>query len=163
MGAQSLINRAREYWRAPDEFRLRHPGHPWFVWTLGRPTDDPIVAPTLTLGGPKSSPNLGDPLAIPVQKGKASVFAMGVTIGRTENNDVVLRHEQVSRFHAYVTQTPKGFALVDAESKNGTFVAEERLAPKKPKLLPPQCAVRFGALEVHYYSSDALLDYFATR
>lgn len=158
----SLISLAREYWRAPDDFRARYP-HPWFVWTVGRPANDPIVAPTLTLGGPKSSPNAGDPLAIPIQKGKASVFAMGITVGRTENNDVVLRHEQVSRFHAYLTQTPQGYALVDAESKNGTFVGKDPLAPKKPRLLPGQCVVRFGALEVRYYSSEALLDYFATR
>src|SRR5947209_5461674 len=103
MSSQSLVSLAREFWADERRFRSRHE-HAWFVWSVGKPTDAPIIAPTLTLGGEIGVPKQGEPIGIPVLKGKASVFPMGITIGRTENNDVVLRHEQVSRFHAYVQQ-----------------------------------------------------------
>src|SRR3954462_6209188 len=98
--AFSLFTVARDFLVDEAKFRERHP-HAWLVWTLGKPTAEPIIAPTLTHGGGKKVPEVGDPIAIPILKGKAGAFALGVTIGRTENNDVVLRHSEVSRFHAY--------------------------------------------------------------
>lgn len=158
MPAVSVISLAQEYWRDAARFRSRY-DHPWLVWSLGRPSEAPIVAPTLSIGGASQVPNVGDPLALPVVKGKASIFVMGITVGRTENNDVVLRHEQVSRFHAYFTHGAEGYALVDAESKNGTSVGGQRLAPKRPFLLPERCRIAFGELEVSWFSAAAFVEH----
>src|SRR6185312_11216336 len=142
MAAQSLVNLARTFWMDEAGFARQH-AHPWFVWKVGRPSEAPIVAPTLTIGGEQNKPRSGDPIAIPILKGKASVFAMGITIGRTENNDVVLRHEQVSRFHAYVQQLAEGLALVDADSKNGTWVNAVKLTGTRPQPLGDYADIRF--------------------
>jgi hypothetical protein len=158
MGAVSMVTLAREFWADEAKFTSRHP-HAWFVWSVGKPSEAPIIAPTLTLGGHGDRPKQGEPLAIPILKGKASVFPMGITVGRTENNDVVLRHEQVSRFHAYVQITAEGLALVDADSKNGTWMNGNRLVATKPHPLPPSAIIKFGELQVRYYSAESLIDY----
>ena len=158
MSAHSLVNLAREFWMDEAGFARQHP-HAWFVWKEGRPSEAPIVQPTLTIGGNESKPRSGDPLAIPIVKGKASVFAMGITIGRTENNDVVLRHEEVSRFHAYVQDAGGALSLVDADSKNGTWVNGLKLLPSKPQPLPATAVIKFGQLQITYYQSDAFIDF----
>ncbi|MBS2030306.1 MAG: FHA domain-containing protein [Deltaproteobacteria bacterium] len=158
MAAQSLVNLARTFWMDEDGFARQHP-HAWFVWKEGRPSEAPIVQPTLTIGGNDSKPRSGDPLAIPILKGKASVFAMGITIGRTENNDVVLRHEEVSRFHAYVQDTAGALSLVDADSKNGTWVNGLKLLPSKPQPLPAIAVIKFGQLQITYYGAEAFIDF----
>jgi hypothetical protein len=158
MSTHSLVTLARDFWADERRFRQRF-DHGWLVWSVGRPSESPIVAPTMTLGGNDGKAKSGDPLALPIVKGKASVFPMGITIGRTENNDVVLRHEQVSRFHAYVQDLVEGPALVDADSKNGTWVNGLKLLPSKPQPLPPTAVVRFGELQVRYYSCEGFIEY----
>ncbi|MBI4871383.1 MAG: FHA domain-containing protein [Candidatus Riflebacteria bacterium] len=44
------------------------------------------------------------------------------TIGRSSDNHLVLPGSHVSRNHATIERTVKGFVLTDLESKNGTFV-----------------------------------------
>jgi hypothetical protein len=156
--AFALLTVARDYFADKDAFLGLHP-YPWLVWDLGKPSQEPIIAPTLSHGGKRSLPSVGEPLAIPVQKGKAASFVLGITFGRTENNDVVLRHEEVSRFHAYVTGGSGGLALIDADSKNGTFVDGTRLVPTRPRLLPDTCLLRFGELGVRYFSAAAFARY----
>jgi hypothetical protein len=158
MGTFSLVNLAREFWTDEARFRARY-AHPWLVWSVGRPSEAPIVQPTLTLGGPAQPTPNQEPLAIPLVKGRAGTFALGVTIGRTENNDVVLRHEQVSRFHAYLIAQGAGFALVDADSKNGTRVNGLKLEPTKPQPLPETATIRLGELQLRYYAPEALIAY----
>ena len=158
MASHSLVNLAREFWSDESGFARQH-GHAWFVWKVGRPSEAPIVQPTLTIGGRDAKPRSGDPLAIPIVKGKASVFAMGITIGRTENNDVVLRHEEVSRFHAYVQDGGGTLSLVDADSKNGTWVNGLKLLPSKPQPLPATAVVKFGQLQITYYDRAAFIDF----
>lgn len=52
-----------------------------------------------------------------------------ITIGRSEDNDVVLSDEFVSRHHAEVHPLPEGtWEVVDRGSRNGTFVDERRIA-----------------------------------
>lgn len=53
----------------------------------------------------------------------------GVTIGRGDQNDVVLedRDRTVSRFHAEVRPEDGGYVLVDLNSQNGTWVDSERV------------------------------------
>lgn len=53
----------------------------------------------------------------------------GLTIGRGQQNDVVLedRDRTVSRFHAEVRPEGGGYVLVDLNSQNGTWVDAERV------------------------------------
>lgn len=48
-----------------------------------------------------------------------------ITIGRKENNDIVLENLAVSGNHAKIDSVGDGFLLTDLQSKNGSFVNEQ--------------------------------------
>ena len=80
------------------------------------------------------------------KSGKPNAFPMGVTIGRVEGNDIELDHNSISRFHAWLQQDErtKVWALTDAESKNGTWVAGVELSPRQRVPLADQTEIRLG-------------------
>lgn len=51
------------------------------------------------------------------------------TIGRAEDNDLVLNDKTVSRYHAEISCLRAQYFLTDRESRNGTFVNDSRLEP----------------------------------
>ena len=77
-------------------------------------------------------------------------FATEVTLGRTFNNDVVVDHQSISRFHAYFQLDPKRgvWRVVDAESKNGTWVRGRRIAG--PCKLADGDAIRIGSVPITF-------------
>ncbi|MDP1823669.1 MAG: FHA domain-containing protein [Archangium sp.] len=80
------------------------------------------------------------------KSGKPNAFPMGVTIGRVGGNDIELDDNSISRFHAWLQQDErtKAWALTDAESKNGTWVAGAELAPRQRVPLTDQTEIRLG-------------------
>ncbi len=50
-----------------------------------------------------------------------------LTIGRGEACDVVVDDVRVSRVHARLEAGPRGWTVVDAKSRNGTFLGDERV------------------------------------
>lgn len=50
-----------------------------------------------------------------------------VTIGRNEDNDIVLEHPLVSRYHALIEKMGTRFRLIDLNSTNGVFVNGVRI------------------------------------
>src|SRR5437899_2229404 len=50
-----------------------------------------------------------------------------VTVGRSEDNDLVVDDPRVSRFHARIWREVDGYGLEDLDSLNGTFVNEQPL------------------------------------
>jgi ABC-type multidrug transport system ATPase subunit/pSer/pThr/pTyr-binding forkhead associated (FHA) protein len=75
-----------------------------------------------------------------------------VTIGRAEENDLVLDHPQVSRRHARVEWDGKDFVLTDLGSTNGTFVNDAR-APRVA--LTEDARVQIGPFR-YTYAQNAL-------
>src|SRR4051812_37297621 len=65
-----------------------------------------------------------------------------LTLGRGDTNDVVLDHDNVSRFHAEVHNKNDHFAIIDKGSTNGTFVNDRRV--KKEHLLNSGDLVKIG-------------------
>ncbi|MCB8942759.1 MAG: protein kinase [Ardenticatenaceae bacterium] len=55
-----------------------------------------------------------------------------VTIGRDENNDIVLQGDSVTRRHAQLERTATGWQVRDLGSKNGTFLDGTALLPDIP-------------------------------
>ncbi len=49
------------------------------------------------------------------------------TIGRSQENDIVLPSNTVSRFHARLSPTPTGWIYEDLNSKNGSYVRGKRV------------------------------------
>jgi pSer/pThr/pTyr-binding forkhead associated (FHA) protein len=86
-------------------------------------------------------------------------FPSMITVGRSPNNDVVIEDLRVSKFHAYFRQDGNDFLLVDAGSQNGTFVGEERLAPKAAGApVKPGNVVGFGPLRFEFLDAGGCFD-----
>jgi hypothetical protein len=111
-------------------------------------------------GAPMKEPRAGEPVLFELKKvqGKANAFAMGVTIGRIDTNDVVIDDASVSRFHAYFQKDLRSgnWDLVDAESKNGTWVGPLKLSPNQRARVVDETKVRFGDVELIFLTVDAL-------
>ena len=73
------------------------------------------------------------------------MFPGKITVGRTTNNDLILREGRVSKLHAWFVREGETCTLVDAESSNGTFVNGTRLAPLGRADLKPRDQVAFGS------------------
>lgn len=119
---------------------------PVLVWEARGRAHGEMWEHTSALGS--RTPTLGDPRVLRVRKAEHSdnAFALGITVGRVDSNDLVLVDDSVSRFHAFFQLDPltRGWTLCDAESRNGTWVAEARLAPGVKAPVPDGAAVRFG-------------------
>lgn len=53
-----------------------------------------------------------------------------LTIGRAEDNDVVLPDRGVSKHHAYIERQGGDYVIVDSESANGVYVNSERITSR---------------------------------
>lgn len=70
------------------------------------------------------------------------------TIGRGEDNDLVLTDPSVSRDHAFLRFSSNGIALVDNRSSNGSFVNNSRVADFKS--LKHGDSLRLGSVELQF-------------
>jgi hypothetical protein len=96
------------------------------------------------------------PLVVAIRKMQIDFPSM-ITVGRTANNDVVLDDSSISKFHAYFRGKGDSLELVDAGSKNGTWVGEERLEPKgAPRLVHRGDGVRFADLRLRLVQAEDL-------
>jgi hypothetical protein len=73
-------------------------------------------------------------LAIVRPDGGREMLRDGLRIGRSDDNDIVVRDGRVSRRHARIVADGTGFAIEDCGSSNGTFVDGMRVkrAPLRP-------------------------------
>lgn len=94
----------------------------------------------------------------------ANAFDMMVTIGRARNNDIEIRSQDVSKFHAYVMFAggPGGgeASITDAGSTFGTFVRGQKLRPREDKVsLKPGDEVKLGSVRLVYHSASTFYDF----
>lgn len=131
---------------------------------LGLP-DDTII-PT-NPGRSPSRPTLTEPLVYEVKKaGKATnAFLMGITFGRTDNNDLVIADESVSRFHGYFDREPASglWRISDMGSLNGTEVGGVKLSKGKPHLCGTREALVVGKVPLLFLMPDAFFAYVDQR
>jgi len=112
---------------------------------------DTLVAPVL---GRRRGPRGVE--VYPLAKKPGASFADMITVGRTPNNDVVLRDVTVSRFHAYFRQRGDKWLVADAGSKNGSELEGQVLEPRKERELASGAALRIGDLELVFYTAPEL-------
>jgi pSer/pThr/pTyr-binding forkhead associated (FHA) protein len=67
-----------------------------------------------------------------------------LTIGRSQDCDLVLQDTQASRHHAELRRYGDQWLIVDLGSTNGTMVGGMRLPPGEARPLPPGIPVRIG-------------------
>jgi len=134
---------------------------PVLLWEAGasEPRPDQEWMGTET-GSARQRPRAGDPVVFEVKKGveKSNPFTLGITVGRIDSNDLVVEDPSVSRFHAYFRLEKTGeWWLVDADSRNGTSVAGQKLPKTGRAQVTTGTKVRFGEVEMIFLDADALL------
>ena len=77
------------------------------------------------------------------------ISGASLVFGREAACDVVVGGKDVSRRHAEIVQTPKGYLIVDS-STNGTFVNEERV--RGQRILTRADVVRIGDDTFRFYA-----------
>ena len=81
-----------------------------------------------------------------VRKDPSSNMFLGmITLGRAENNDVVIAHERISSFHAHFRSEGERLLFADSNSTNGTEVNGIPLTPHEAVEVRPNDLIRFGA------------------
>jgi hypothetical protein len=134
---------------------------PLLVWEVPASKPDTELLLGTMSGFNADRPRSGEPLVFELRKGtnNANAFAMGITLGRTENNDVVLSDNSVSRFHAYFMKEARTqqWKLVDAESKNGTWLNSLKLDPNKQVAVADNAKLKFGDVELTFLLPDSFL------
>jgi pSer/pThr/pTyr-binding forkhead associated (FHA) protein len=73
-----------------------------------------------------------------------------LTIGRDNENDIVLKAATVSRYHALLLRDAAGLLLVDLESTNGTVVNGELVRPDEPVRLGNGDVIQIGQVLARY-------------
>ncbi|MDP6454458.1 MAG: FHA domain-containing protein [SAR202 cluster bacterium] len=70
-----------------------------------------------------------------------------ITLGRRQDNDVVIDETTVSRRHSLILDTPGGFVLRDLNTTNGTYVNQKRIGQNE-NLLNHGDHIKLGGSEV---------------
>ena len=73
-----------------------------------------------------------------------------LSIGRAPDNRMVLQDAQASSHHAEIRPDTQGYLLVDLNSRNGTFVNDQRLMAQTPRLLISGDVIRVGETRLTY-------------
>ena len=92
----------------------------------------------------------------PLAKKPHAPFPDMITIGRTPNNDVVLKDATVSRLHAFFRHRDGHWQIADGGSKNGTYLDGTVLAPRKERDVASGQRIKIGDLELVFYTSEEL-------
>lgn len=114
-------------------------------------------------GAALQRPRRGEPVVFELKKAdKTNAFAMGVTVGRIDSNDIPIEDHSVSRFHAYFQKEPRSgdWFLVDAESKNGTWAGPLKLEANAKARLADRTKVRFGDIELEFLMPASIVERF---
>jgi hypothetical protein len=154
-----LAHLARSLYKDPTGFLKV----PVLVWEAPPGSGDHLAedwAPT-NAGLAPARPRAGEPVIFPIEKiaNSKNPFAMGVTIGRVETNDIAIDDASVSRFHAWLQHDDRlsAWFLTDAESKNGTWLGEAKLAPSTRTRLTDGSTIRLGDIHTRFLMPDSLL------
>jgi pSer/pThr/pTyr-binding forkhead associated (FHA) protein len=95
-------------------------------------------------------------VVLPIKKVQLAFPSM-ITVGRTANNDLMVSDPQISKFHAFFKQATGGaWEIADAGSRNGTFLHNQPLEPKRPAVIGSGDKLKFAALEFQFLDAAGL-------
>lgn len=76
----------------------------------------------------------------------------GITVGRNEDNDIVVSNMAVSGYHAKLDTVGNNFFLTDLQSMNGTYLNDRKIVSTK---LSNKDKVTIGKHIIEFYMEDA--------
>jgi len=100
-----------------------------------------------------------------VEKSPRNSWRGRISVGRATNNDIVIRHESVSKLHAHFTPAttepttggpPPSYLLTDAGSSNGTEVNDTTLTADVPAPIRNRDRVAFGLINGRFLDAATL-------
>jgi FHA domain len=157
--AISVSHLARLLAFKPDDAdkRLRTP---YLLWEAPPETATDTGHWERTDGGASNRPRTGEATLLAVEKLQHpnNPFAMGITVGRIDSNDIVIDDESISRFHAFFQfdERKKLWILVDAESRNGSLINGRKLTLNEKGIVSDEAHLQFGSAKLRFLSIDAL-------
>jgi hypothetical protein len=97
----------------------------------------------------------------PLAKSTRNPFNDQLTIGRANNNDVILKLPSVSKFHAWLKVIDGAYRIFDAKSSFGTFVEGKRVAEDglEGVILNPGTKLRLGELEMVFFDTNGFIQW----
>ncbi len=113
---------------------------------------DDRVAPS-NLGFDSAAPGSADRLLIAQQGESDRLQTLGkksLTLGRTDENDIVLPAHGVSRRHARLEKTAVGWQVTDLGSTNGSFLDSSKLLPDVPEVWNSGDTLRIGPFHLQW-------------
>lgn len=105
----------------------------FFLWKVLRFAWHSLTTTPAISAGQDKQPLLAEPAKLEVisyegdLQGKVYPFTETLSIGRSENNDVIVNETFVSAEHACLTLTKQGCLLTDLASTNGTYLNDRRI------------------------------------
>lgn len=78
-----------------------------------------------------------------------------LTVGRARDNDIVLETPDISRQHAQLEKTERGWMIIDLNSKGGTYWAGHKLVPNVPERWNSHQQLRIGPYTLRWQPAEA--------
>ena len=85
-----------------------------------------------------------------VKKTPRNPIASQISIGRGDDNDIVVEEPTVSKQHAFFEQRGRLWTLSDLDSANGTFVSGRQLSPDDTSPLTDETVIALGSCEMRF-------------
>jgi hypothetical protein len=108
--------------------------------------EQPLRPAALTQFTPGHDEKLAQVVVAPLLKSDRNTMPGVVTLGRIEENDIVLPHGVISKLHAVFRKDPTTgvFSVVDAKSRYGTAVNGQNLPPGESSPLKKRTTLLFA-------------------
>jgi len=114
-----------------------------------------------TLAPSQTNSGASDPMAVPLVVASAPVVPNRpalpgqLTLGRGATCDITLGEATVSQVHLlFMEAGPRVWTVRDANSRNGTWVGEQRLEPGRPAVLRDGEILRVGQVRLTFHTPD---------
>ncbi len=138
---------------------------PVLVWEAPLGSSTPLAVNTAT-GRAPTRPTASEPLVLEVRRRvRREGHSPEVTLGRTQDNDIIVQDPTVSRLHAsfYQEQHTGTWYVSDAGSHNGTWNNGTLLIPGRPEPLFERASLRFGDVLATFLQPDTFHDFVLAR
>ncbi|MSP59592.1 MAG: FHA domain-containing protein [Myxococcales bacterium] len=126
---------------------------------LVRPEGPRATATIDKLGARFTPERSAAPTTILAVRKVRETFPSMITLGRTDNNDLVLHDVSVSKFHAFFRMRGGQLEVAEGGSRNGTWVGTRRVDARSPgRAVKNLDTLRFGLVEFTLLDAGACWD-----